>query len=313
MSAATSASQQVQNNEPSRVRPAIVDVAEGAQNSVVQIRAVASDGTAAYGTGFVVTEGGIVVTSADIVASVGVFEVSRFGDTSPAELLFKGAEPGSLAILQTKLRGRKLRIASHEPNVKDQVSAIGWESTPEPHLSSIVGSIVDIVGNKIYYSRSDEGRPGFSGGPVINEQGEVIGVNIGALFGANVAWAVNLRTQLPILRKFGIVSEEVETTDTSVISSVVGCDAVDERSRSIDFHLAPDQEIVDANAQIAEQVHVAAAKVSIERVAGSVVTVHSWAQGQPRNKLLGLHIAACDTGHVSILVHIRVSKSPVKP
>jgi S1-C subfamily serine protease len=309
----TSVSQEPHNPEVSKVRPAILDVADERMNAVVRIHAIALDGTESYGTGFLVTGDGVVLTSASVMSSVKVVNVSRFGDTYPADILFSGSEPDSVAILQTKLQGQKLRIANHEPNLKDQVSAIGWESAPEPRLSSDVGSIVGIVGDKIYYSRSSEGRPGFGGGPLINEQGDVIGLHVGKLFGTNTAWALNLRSQLPILKKFGILSEDM-TTDASVLSSVgVGCDAVDERSQSVDFHLTPDQQIVDVTAQIAEQSHVAAAKVSIERVSGSMVTIHSWIQGQSRHSILGISVAPCDTGHVSILIHVRATKSGIKP
>jgi hypothetical protein len=316
VSATGSEAQEVQSAKPSSGLPAIVNVADDLKNAVVQVRAVGRDGMEAYGTGFVLTDDGFVVTSSDLIYSAKEIKVGTFGNFYPAELMFKGPEPGSIAILQTALHIKGFRVSSHAPNVKDQVSVIGWEAAPRPRLSSIVGSIVDVVGNKIYYSRSSEGRPGITGGPVINEQGEVIGVNIGVLLGSNVAWALNLRSQLSILKKFGLLSEDLATTDTSIISSAeVSCEVVDERSLNVDFRLQPNQRIVDANATIVEQVHVAVAKASVEKVAGSVVTLHYLLQGQPRTRvpLFGVSIGPCDVGHVSILVHARIAKAPEKP
>jgi hypothetical protein len=275
------------------------------KTSILRIRALSVDGEEYYATGFLVTDDGMVLTAGSVVVSAKECFVIYLGVTYPAEVVFKGTEDG-LAVLQTRLQGKRFSIASHVPHVNDKISVIGWVVGHD--LTSDSGSIVRIVENKIYYSRESGSRPGFTGGPLINSEGDVIGIHIGATFGSNLAWALNLRSQLPILRKFGILSDESRTVN-KVFSVSVRCDSVDERSQTIQFQLEPGQRITDAYASVGDQFQIASVKVSVEAVSGQVVKIRSLVRGLDRRKSMGPPSGACPTGRASILVHARIDKN----
>lgn len=72
-----------------------------------------------------------------------------------------------------------LRLATETPDINDLILVIG--STDQEFLTRTVGKILSVTDDSGLYSRDRDFLPGFGGGPAINLDGDVIGLNWGAL------------------------------------------------------------------------------------------------------------------------------------
>ena len=171
--------------------PAVV---RGAGRAVVSIRVYDATGRSlAFGSGFLV-EGGRVVTNTHVVEGASRVEVfdsdgQLLGTTQYAESLSTtvdlailprmGAVPGSIA------------LSASLPSVGERIIVIG---APEGLTNTVSDGIVSAF-------RNSEGRrwmqitapisSGSSGGPVLNSQGEVVGVSVAMLRqGQNLNFAI---------------------------------------------------------------------------------------------------------------------------
>src|SRR5215510_6157383 len=171
------------------VKPAVVyvDVIESADNSKrSEFFSFPGQGVPrreGAGSGFIVTEDGYILTNNHVVGNASKISVTLAdGKKSNAELVGSDAET-DIAVI--KIDGRNLPISvlgdSDTLEQGDWVLAIG---SPFGLQQTLTAGIVSATGRELrqsqynHYIQTDASiNPGNSGGPLVNMQGEVIGIN----------------------------------------------------------------------------------------------------------------------------------------
>ena len=157
----------------------LADLIESIQSAVVQI--TTGSGSA---SGFIITLDGLVITNEHVVSgesSVGVWLTN--GCRYDADVLEQDTT-SDLALLQIDGGGSFEAIAVGDPNTMrmgDEVLALGFP------LADTIGTNLTVTRGIISSTRTVDGvqllqtdaslNPGNSGGPLVNADGEVIGVN----------------------------------------------------------------------------------------------------------------------------------------
>lgn len=145
-----------------------------------------SDTYSGHGSGFIINESGDVLTNYHVVEDAFKLEVVRerngVRETFIVDRILKGDESIDLAIISLKNIGNRrfypLKISNLSPKKGDECWAIG---TPADEIfmntvsKGLISNFLNTSGvNKIVTNA--EIAPGSSGGPLINNNGEVIGV-----------------------------------------------------------------------------------------------------------------------------------------
>src|ERR1700684_689913 len=160
-----------------------------ASAGVVAIKAVTSDGED-EGTGIVLNDKGLILTNDHVVAGASNLSVDVHGsssDTTAATLVGEGANE-DLALIKADTSGlglEPLSLASTKNvQVGDSVYAIGSpygleETLTRGIVSALNRTISAPDGAKISGAIQTDAalNPGNSGGPLLNDEGDVIGVN----------------------------------------------------------------------------------------------------------------------------------------
>jgi putative serine protease PepD len=160
-----------------------------ASEGVVSIRAVTSEGEDS-GTGIVLNDKGLILTNDHVVAGASKLTVAPKGSstvTRAATLVGEEAND-DLALIKIDPSGLGLKpltlTSSKSAQVGDAVYAIGNpygldETLTRGIVSALSRSISAPNGSKIAGAIQTDAalNPGNSGGPLLNDQGEVIGVN----------------------------------------------------------------------------------------------------------------------------------------
>ncbi len=214
------------------------------ENSVVAIRtgAAVDDGlfngsggsSGGEGTGFVISADGVIVTNSHVVENArGRIEV-EFGDGTKqaAELLGRAAE-FDLAVI--KVDAKNLPTAklgtSDEIQVGDQVVAVGNALALQGGLSVTQGIISgkgrpvpeESTGITLYDMLQTDAaiNPGNSGGPLVNANGEVIGINTALAGGSqNVGFAISIDSAKAVIAQLRL-GKKVEVPFLGVSTSEV--------------------------------------------------------------------------------------------
>jgi S1-C subfamily serine protease len=158
-------------------------------------KAIPGNGPRGYGTGFYVSVAGHILTNAHVVRNCSAIHVvgDRIAKT-PAVL--KGVDTtNDLALLELPKPPSLVRpILPWRADVPlgGQVAVFGF-----PYFGTFtetgtftrgdVTALAGIAGNSAHLQISAPVQPGNSGGPVSNEQGQVVGVVVGRLHALNVA------------------------------------------------------------------------------------------------------------------------------
>jgi putative serine protease PepD len=184
----TSETQQTAVTPSSSSSDTSVNLAElynSVKNGVVYVQA----GQSASGSGFVISDDGYIVTNEHVVAESNSYTV-RIGETDrtvPATLV--GADASSdLALLKVDPSQtgalHPLQMADSSPEVGDEVIAIGSPFGLQSTLTSGIVSALNRTlqspnGHSISGALQTDAaiNPGNSGGPLLNTDGQVIGVN----------------------------------------------------------------------------------------------------------------------------------------
>jgi serine protease Do len=174
--------------EPVKLTPA--EIAERATPSIVSIRTPEG-----LGTGFVVREDGWIVTNLHVVASAErVVVVLPDKKVYPVLEVMNASPPHDLVVLRIDAKklpvltlGKVDKLRPGEP-----VVAIGHPLGLEDTVSNGLLSAVRKIDKLVVLQVSAPIAPGSSGGPIFNEQGEVIGVATAILAGGQ-----NLNLGLP--------------------------------------------------------------------------------------------------------------------
>ena len=147
------------------------------------------DSVAGSGSAFIIDESGLAVTNNHVVAGAASVEVFMDGVDDPiaAEVVGR-SECSDLAVIDLAGDGyRPLAWATDPASVGLQVSAVGYpQGNPELIVTDGIVSRVDDDGATPWAAipsllRHDAGlQPGNSGGPLLNANGAVVGVNVAA-------------------------------------------------------------------------------------------------------------------------------------
>ena len=164
------------------------------------------DGSGGAGTGFVISPDGVIVTNSHVVADAnGRIEVEFPDGTKQAAELLGRAPEYDLAVV--KVEGRNLpyvKLGDSDPlQVGDQVIAVGNALALQGGLSVTQGIISgkgrvvpeDETGQVLYDMLQTDAaiNPGNSGGPLLNANGEVVGINTALAGGSqNVGFAISI-------------------------------------------------------------------------------------------------------------------------
>lgn len=173
------------------------------------------------GTGFVVDANGYLLTCEHVVRDAVKVEVAIGEKTYEAAVLTTD-EKRDMALLEIKAKGLPILPVgnSNKVEVGEEVRAFGFP------LASVLGTSVKVTKGSISGIETMEAQkvfqidasvnPGNSGGPLVNERGEVVGVVNAKLAGmlvSNVAFAVPINYAKQMLRDNGVefASEGVKT------------------------------------------------------------------------------------------------------
>jgi putative serine protease PepD len=207
---------------------AIAPVLAAAMPSVVQIEVTNAGQPASTGSGFVIREDGYILTNNHVVDQPDPGVTVIFSDGSEAEAEIVGATPDyDLAVLKVDRTGLPaLPFGDSEAvTVGDPVIAIGsplgLDATVTTGIISALNRPVTTGGQGaaafIDALQTDAAiNPGNSGGPLLNAQGEVIGVNsaVAALPGATAqsgAGSVGLGFAIPSNQARHTAEQLIET------------------------------------------------------------------------------------------------------
>ena len=155
-----------------------VTVYEKINPAIVLVEAQMKDGLSS-GTGCVINKSGIILTSSHVVDNASFIEVTTAkGETYKAEVMSSKDTNGDLALLkinpQQPLPTIKLGDSSMV-KVGQKVLAIGNPFGFNGTLTTGIVSRIDYERNKIQTDAAI--NPGSSGGPILNADGEVIGIS----------------------------------------------------------------------------------------------------------------------------------------
>jgi putative serine protease PepD len=155
---------------------------------VVSIKAVTQSGEDS-GTGIVLNDEGLILTNDHVVQGATSLTVNRGGSSQARSATLVGEEAnGDLALIRVNPSGLGLKplklVSSSSVHVGDAVYAIGnpygLEETMTRGIVSALGREIQAPdGAKITGAIQTDAalNPGNSGGPLLNEAGDVIGVN----------------------------------------------------------------------------------------------------------------------------------------
>jgi S1-C subfamily serine protease len=182
----------------------LADLIEDVEHCVVRLDFVSARGKGC-GSGFVVDKDGTIVTNYHVVEEVQTMTATFNDNTKLAIEGFKHVVPSQdLAVLQTATPRRSLpflRLAKKIPRKGESVVAFGSPlglsfSASEGIVSGIRTAAelaelgADVAGTWI--QMTTQISPGNSGGPLVNQRGEVVGVNTMTLTaGQNLNFAVS--------------------------------------------------------------------------------------------------------------------------
>ncbi|MCE2996236.1 MAG: S1C family serine protease [Cyclobacteriaceae bacterium] len=186
----------------------IVDAVAQVKNAVVKIDIYKKDKgqlkRAGSGSGFIFSSDGLIFTNSHVVKGADRIMVSLLNENE-IEATLIGQDPDTdLAVLKIYSEGYSVSQLgdAEQLQIGQFVIAIG---NPLGYQHTVTAGVVSALGRTL---RSQNGmlvdnviqsdaalNPGNSGGPLINTQGEVVGVNTAIIQGANgMSFSVNINT-----------------------------------------------------------------------------------------------------------------------
>ena len=146
--------------------------------AIVSVDSQLSDGLSC-GTGCIIDKSGVILTSAHVVdVGSSVVVTMNNGENYTAKLLRKMGENKDIALLKidAKKNLKTVKLGnSSKIKVGEKVLAIGNPFGFSGTLTQGIISRIDYAKNRIQTDAAI--NPGSSGGPLLNEKGEIIGIN----------------------------------------------------------------------------------------------------------------------------------------
>lgn len=171
------------------------------------------------GTGFIIESDGLIVTNAHVIESAKSITVRLVDNTVYKAKVVGKDKSTDIALIKVQLKSKRKLVtaqlgSSQSTKVGEWVAAFGnpygYSHTMTKGIISAKGREIDEL-NRFPFLQTDAGiNKGNSGGPLVNLQGEVIGVNTAIHPGANgIGFAIpidNVKTVLADLKKYGFVN-----------------------------------------------------------------------------------------------------------
>lgn len=186
----------------------VVEAVNTIKNAVVKIDVLKQKSgrlvPEASGSGFVFSSDGLIFTNSHVVKGAEKLTISLL-DGSEEEAFLVGEDPDTdLAVIKSYAKGYSVARLGDSDNLKigQLVVAIG---NPYGYQHTVTTGVVSALGRTL---RTNSGRlvdnviqsdaalnPGNSGGPMVNADGEVVGVNTAVIRGAQgLSFAVGINT-----------------------------------------------------------------------------------------------------------------------
>ena len=176
---------------------------KNAKDSVVILATTDSAGNPkSIGSGFFVGNGARIVTNLHVLEGAAkVFAKNAAGDVIEITHVAGIDAEMDLAILVSPVSRNPLPLASTAPEIGSDVLAIGNPQGLEATISTGIISGIRNDKGKQYYQITAPISPGSSGGPILSEMGEVVGVaSFYVLGGQNLNFAVPAAYVIRLLR-----------------------------------------------------------------------------------------------------------------
>jgi S1-C subfamily serine protease len=162
----------------------VADVVARVRSSVAFLTATSARATAS-GSGFVVRDDGLVATAMHVVEDASSVTVAFPGFPATAADLIAASPGRDLAVVRTTRRGiPALPLVTAQPQQGEEVLVIGFPlATALGNIdATVTRGIVSAVRTDIGLIQVDAAmNPGVSGGPVLNQRGEVIGIAVSGI------------------------------------------------------------------------------------------------------------------------------------
>ena len=234
-----------------RVQPAVVSI----QTEAFTSRGIFPSGA---GTGVILTADGEVLTNSHVVENANRIRVTLFGETRQrtATLIGRDASNDLALIKIDDATGLPTAVLgdSKQIEVGDDVVAIGnalalpGGPTVTRGIVSAVDRAIDTEGGTLEgLIQTDTAiNPGNSGGPLVNAEGEVVGINTAVLRGGaeGIGFAISTEVAQPVLQRLRSGGSSVRTVAFLGVRTATLTDQMRE-----DFDLTP-----EAGAVVAEEV-----------------------------------------------------------
>lgn len=198
------------------------------------------------GTGMIITPSGLVLTNYHVVADTSELTIQIIGERAQHTAKVLGFdEVHDVALLQMDEKNREyatVKIAERAAAMGDPIAAIG-NGSGFGYLSVVAGrvtgldisiDVTDPISPNEYIEMTGLIRtdadvvPGYSGGPMINERGEVVGITSASSFATSDinGFAVPIREALDIAGKIngGIASKDIVVGRKAALGITYGID-----------------------------------------------------------------------------------------
>lgn len=190
--------------DPSKVgNTSVAKAAAAISPSIVTIDTVATDGEA-IGTGIIITSDGEVITNAHVVENAEEVRVVLGGETEPRKATVLAEDPGNdLALVKIdNVKGLSPATFADPASIAvgDQVVAVGYALDLDGG-PSVTSGIVSALNRTMQNENGALNRliqtdaaisSGNSGGPLINMQGQVVGINTAVARSTDTSAANNI-------------------------------------------------------------------------------------------------------------------------